>query len=114
MSAHVVRLRWVGAAHSRHSTIDEVGFPVESSILNIRTMPLERQSRACQHVRRVHLHGPEAATRLRWATLTSVRSLPRSHFDVMPSEDSREIAPAVKHVQDVVAILARRSSPQLD
>ena len=57
------RWRREGAAHSRHNTTDEVSPPSTLGARLIRTTPLERQSRLCQHVRRGHRQGPEAAER---------------------------------------------------
>ena len=63
LGRYATRLRLVGAEHSRQSTTDDGGLPLEVSTRRMRTTPLERHSRACQQLRRVHPQGPEAGER---------------------------------------------------
>jgi hypothetical protein len=68
--------------------------------------PLERQSRACQHVWRLHLHGPEAAERTGRTSITRVPLLPVSRFGAGRSPGSRRMTKAVNIVHEVVTRFA--------
>ena len=65
----------MGVEHSRQSTIDVGGFPPGVARRRIRTTPPDRQARACQQLRLVHPHGPEAGVRVGvdgdWSTVVS-------------------------------------------
>ena len=68
--------------------------------------PLERQSRACQHVWRLHLQGPDAAERTGWTAITRVPLLPVSRLGAGRSPGSRRMTKAVNIVHEVVTRFA--------
>lgn len=103
----------MGAAHSRQSTTDELAPPLEGVARKIRTTPPELHSRACQHVWRLHRHGPEAAERTGRSAITKGRLLPRRGFGTARIPESRRMATVVKMVHVVVAKCSRCSSSHL-
>jgi hypothetical protein len=104
----------VGAAHSRQSTTEDRGAPSGGGARSIRTTPFPRQSRACQHVvRRVHLHGPEAAERAGRSSLTSVNFSSGYRRDVDRGSRSRRTRSDVSFVHAVVRVFACGSFTKL-
>jgi hypothetical protein len=81
---YAMRLRCVGAAHSRHRTTDVRGVSTGLATRKMRTNPLPRQSRECQQLCRVHSHAPLAGERTAlWAgALIMVIEVSKSVIDI--------------------------------